>query len=122
MKKQKPQQDSGLIWFTGWQFAAEVESVSEDKPFEAVIGDNVIIIVRGEAGFAAFQGFCPHAWARLSEGYTEGGWLHCPQHLARFCLKDGTCGPGWQLHPLKQYPTRVHDGCVMVPDPLNLLI
>ncbi len=119
MEKQKPQEDSGPI-VTGWQFAAEVESVLADKPAEAVIGDKVIIIVRGETGFAAFQGFCPHAWARLSEGHIEAGWLHCPQHLARFCLRDGTCGPGWRLQPLKQYPTCVHDGCVMVPDPLNV--
>tara|TARA_S200000501_G_scaffold331182_1_gene332997 strand:+ start:729 stop:1100 length:372 start_codon:yes stop_codon:yes gene_type:complete len=119
MKESKLRQDAGVTELPGWQFATMAESVSADKPVEAVIGDNIIIIVEREAGFAAFQGFCPHAWARLSEGRIEAGWLHCPQHLAKFCLKDGSCGPGWQLPPLKEYPTRVHDACVLVPYPLR---
>ncbi|MBC7136035.1 MAG: hypothetical protein H5U25_10425, partial [Oceanibaculum nanhaiense] len=45
-------------------------------------------------------------------------WIECPHHRARFRLSDGICGSGWKLPPLKRYATKLHEGVVLLPDPL----
>lgn len=106
----------------GWQAVADLAAIPEDAPFEAAAGRAVVVLVRRGGTVLAFQGLCPHQYARLGRGTIEpDGFLRCPQHLARFSLADGSCGPGWALPPLARYPVRIEAGRVLLPDPLRPL-
>lgn len=52
--------------------------------------DDDIALFRDESGTVwALNDTCPHAEASLAEGWVEDGYVECPLHAARFCLKDG---------------------------------
>ncbi len=106
---------------TSWQLAAPLSRVIEADICEAIIGDKVIVLIHCEGDVRAFDGICPHHAARLSDGRVAEGWIHCPQHMARFSLVDGTCGPGWALPRLRNYETRIEDDNVWVRDPLEAI-
>lgn len=111
---------------TDWQTIAELDAIAPGGFADVVVGRELVLLVRDEAGeVRAFQGLCPHEFARLAEGTLEehdgATVVRCPRHLARFRLADGTCGRGWSLAPLRRYAVRIADGAVMVPDPLTPL-
>ena len=54
-----------------------------------VLGEQDIIIARGEGKFYAAQGRCPHMGAYLSRGKLNGTVVTCPLHGSRFDLKNG---------------------------------
>tara|TARA_R110000787_G_scaffold263946_1_gene369883 strand:+ start:35466 stop:35810 length:345 start_codon:yes stop_codon:yes gene_type:complete len=101
-----------------WQFAAHVDDIPMNGLFESVLQEQVVVLSHTDAGICAFQGLCPHQMARLSSGRISEGWLHCPQHMAKFQLTDGACGPGWVLPPLRRFKTKIIGDQVMVPNPL----
>lgn len=102
----------------GWQVALAIDAMPPSGVAEAVFGRQIVVIVDHGGIVRAYQGLCPHQMARLDLGSVEDGWLKCPQHMARFRLTDGVCGPGWVLPPLRMYPTMLHAGQILVPDPL----
>ena len=107
-----------------WQQVATLVAIAPGGLVDVVVGRDLVLLWRAAEGdeVRAFQGLCPHEFARLSEGAVEemagDCWLRCPRHLARFRLADGACGPGWALAPLKRYAVRVEKGQVLLPDPL----
>ena len=101
-----------------WNTVASTDAVGTEAPLEVVVGNALVILVRTGDGIAAFQGNCPHQFARLGGGMIVDGRIRCPHHRADFSLTDGTCGPGWILPALKRYAVRVEDGQVLLPDPL----
>ncbi len=48
-----------------------------------------LAIVRLEDGYHALRDRCPHAAARLSEGFIDGRALVCPTHFAAFDVVTG---------------------------------
>lgn len=50
-----------------------------------------IVVLRTEAGIAAFYDSCPHANWRLSEGWMSGNVLECPGHGWQFDVASGRC-------------------------------
>jgi 3-phenylpropionate/trans-cinnamate dioxygenase ferredoxin subunit len=87
---------------------------------EIVIGRQLVLLIQHDDQLHAVQGLCPHAFTRLVTGrVTDDGWLACPAHAAMFNLADGRCGRGWILPALRRYPTRLVDGMVLLPDPLQ---
>lgn len=104
-----------------------MEAIAPGGLADVVVGRDLVLLWRAAEGgeVRAFQGLCPHAFARLSEGVVEekagACWVRCPHHMARFRIEDGACGPGWALAPLRRYAVRVEGGQVMLPDPLTPL-
>ncbi|MGD1880186.1 MAG: Rieske (2Fe-2S) protein [Kiloniellaceae bacterium] len=105
----------------GWQAVSLLDDLPVEGIGEAAAGQQRVLLVRRGDSVAAFQGLCPHQFARLAEGRLEDGWLQCPRHQARFSLTDGHCGPGWALPPLKRFAVKVVNGTVLLPDPLVAL-
>ena len=101
-----------------WRAVAQADDVSEDEPVEIAAGGRAVILLRIDGEIRALQGNCPHAAARLAMGRIEDGWLHCPQHRAKFRLVDGVCGPGWGLPALQEYALKLEDGTVFLSEPL----
>jgi 3-phenylpropionate/trans-cinnamate dioxygenase ferredoxin subunit len=106
---------------SGWQVVAELDELPPGGLGEAAVGRQVVLLLRRGQEVLAFQGLCPHQFARLAEGTVTGDWLQCPRHQARFNLTDGRCGPGWTLPPLKRYAVKLDKGKVLLPDPLLAL-
>lgn len=104
----------------GWQRVAALDGLPIGGMVDVVIGRHLVLLVRtGETAVAAYQGLCPHEFARLAEGTVEAeGWIRCPRHLARFKVEDGSCGRGWTLPPLRRYAVRLEDGGVWLADPI----
>lgn len=104
----------------GWQVAVAVAAVPASGLAEALLGErHLVLVVRRGDDYIAVQGLCPHQMARFANGtLLDDGRLQCPHHLAKFDLETGACSAGWVLPPLKRYATRVHDGHILVPDPL----
>jgi nitrite reductase (NADH) small subunit len=50
-----------------------------------------LVVGRGDAGFFALDGICPHAGAVLAEGMLDGGLLICPLHAFAFDTVSGRC-------------------------------
>ena len=105
----------------GWQVAMALDALQDGAPRDVLIDRQLVLLLREGDQVRAMQGSCPHQFARLAQGQIAEGWIECPHHRARFRLEDGICGPGWRLPPLKRYATLVHEGAVLLPDPLEPL-
>ncbi|MEQ9607069.1 MAG: Rieske 2Fe-2S domain-containing protein [Kiloniellaceae bacterium] len=105
----------------GWRMVAQIGDLPEAVLVEMAVGPQRVVLLRRGGHVGAFQGLCPHQFARLVEGRVKDGWLHCPRHHACFSLADGHCGPGWVLPSLKRFAVKVADGRVMLSDPLVTL-
>lgn len=105
-----------------WQQVATLDAFGSGNLADVVVGRELVVLVRRKSGLCAYQGLCPHEYARLSEGRLEaddeGEWLTCSRHLARFRLDDGVCPRGWRLPPLRRYAVRVEGEAVYLADPL----
>ena len=72
-----------------------------------------LVVGRGDAGFFALDGICPHAGAVLADGMLDGELLICPLHAFAFetasgrCVDDEGC---W----VRRYDVRLSDGAVEV--------
>ena len=64
------------------------EGIAIDR---AVTGtDDDIALLRDDAGCVwALNNTCTHAEASLAEGWVEDGFVECPLHSSKFCLKTG---------------------------------
>lgn len=52
--------------------------------------DDDIALLRDEDGSVwALNNTCTHEGAYLAEGWVAGGYVECPLHSSRFCLKSG---------------------------------
>ena len=66
----------------------EGEGIAIDR---AVTGtDDDIALLRDDDGCVwALNNTCTHAEASLAEGWIEDGYVECPLHSSKFCLKTG---------------------------------
>ena len=104
-----------------WRPVASLADLSHDTPLEVIVEETVVILLKVEDEVVAYQGLCPHQFARLAQGHVAAGSIHCPQHKACFDLRDGACGPGWLLPALRQYSVRVDTaGIVSLASPLSI--
>ncbi|WP_433566684.1 non-heme iron oxygenase ferredoxin subunit [Nocardia sp. CA-151230] len=85
------------------------QGIAIDK---AVAGtDDDIALLRDDDGsIYALNDTCTHEVASLAEGWVEGGYVECPMHSSKFCLKSGEvqCLPATEnAHP---HRLEVRDG------------
>jgi 3-phenylpropionate/trans-cinnamate dioxygenase ferredoxin subunit len=59
-----------------------------------------LLICRSGAHLYAVQNFCPHAGSRLTGGKIRGHFIFCPEHGARFDLRDGSSASALTNKPL----------------------
>jgi nitrite reductase/ring-hydroxylating ferredoxin subunit/uncharacterized membrane protein len=93
---------------------AAVESLAEGETLRAEVAGHVITIVRIERDFYAFQEFCSHRFAPLSEGHFHDHEVECPWHRSCFDVRTGRVTRGPAKVNLRTYPVRVEDGMIQV--------
>lgn len=77
------------------------------------IGGQHIALFRTAEGVFAIDDECPHAGAKLSEGWLEGGAVVCPLHLWQFRLQDGA-GTTEPNSSVAAYPVEERDGQIWI--------
>lgn len=81
---------------------------------EVPAGEKRVCLLRKAGLVFAFAATCPHAGARLCEGWPDAqGRVVCPLHQYRFNPANGynTSGEGYKL---KTYPVKEEDGRIFV--------
>ena len=51
--------------------------------------DDIALLRDDDGSVWALNDTCTHQEASLAEGWVEGGYVECPLHSSRFCLKNG---------------------------------
>lgn len=86
-------------------------------------GEGLKVDIEGRAPLAVFlldgeffvtDDTCSHGEASLSEGTVENGYVECPWHTGRFCLKTGNALTFPAVTPVRVYKTLVRDGEVFI--------
>lgn len=97
-----------------WVGVAELDDLADRAIVAVRVNGHSLLLVRDGPAIHVCQRLCPHDFVDLKAGRVVGGALFCPRHDACFSLRDGASGNGWQLDPLKLYPTQVIGGRVAV--------
>lgn len=77
----------------------------------------IVTIARIKEGVFAFQEYCTHRYAPLSEGLVEGCEVTCPWHRSRFDVRDGRVTNGPAKINLRRFHTEIRDGKVWLEMP-----
>lgn len=86
--------------------------VRGNKAFE-VKGEN-ILICHTEMGVFAVRNRCSHQASSLEGGIIKKCFLYCPEHAARFDLRDGSTKGKLTKESIRTYEVRVVDGHIEV--------
>lgn len=86
--------------------AARTELERQSPLVVDVAGDEVALYWLDGQAFATAN-VCTHAFARLSDGFVDGGCIECPIHQAQFDIRTGAVVAGPASDPIKTYPCRV---------------
>ena len=66
----------------------EGEGIAIDKTTTGT-ADNIALLRDDDGTVWALDDTCTHEEASLAEGWVEGGYVECPLHSSKFCLKSG---------------------------------
>jgi nitrite reductase/ring-hydroxylating ferredoxin subunit len=104
---------------SGWARLAAPDAVPEGTSVLIEHGGQKVLLTRLDGALRAYDGRCPHARTALAAGpLSEGRYIECPMHGARFAAADGALQPGPVTCPgLSAWPVRVQDGHVEVDVP-----
>lgn len=64
------------------------EGIKVDRD-RAGTADDIAVLRDDDGSVWALNDTCTHAQASLSEGWVEDGYVECPLHTSKFCLKTG---------------------------------
>jgi len=95
----KRQTPNNMDWYKIAESKEELFGAGVDM-VEVNVDDKTILVVRVADGMYACASKCPHAGARMKEGYVDvQGNLVCPLHKYRFDVKTGrnVSGEGYFL-------------------------
>jgi 3-phenylpropionate/trans-cinnamate dioxygenase ferredoxin component len=66
----------------------EGEGIAIDKSVTGT-ADDIALLRDTDGSVWALDDTCTHEDASLADGFVEDGYVECPLHASRFCLKNG---------------------------------
>lgn len=93
---------------------AEVGSLEEGQALRVEIGGVEMCVARIDDAYHAFQDYCTHRFAPLSEGQFQGHEVVCPWHRSCFDVRTGRVTEGPAKVDLRTFEVVVRDGWVLV--------
>jgi nitrite reductase/ring-hydroxylating ferredoxin subunit len=97
-----------------WHDVAARETLDPDFPTGVEVnGQKIGLFLSGKQVFAT-EDVCPHAFALLSQGFQEDGFIECPLHAAKFEIATGKCMNEIGQRDLKTFPIKIEGGRVSV--------
>jgi nitrite reductase/ring-hydroxylating ferredoxin subunit len=97
-----------------WVDVAALDSVTEHEAVKATAAGVELVLVRQGDEVTALSNHCSHAGWPLADGKVEGGFITCPYHGSRFCVKDGQVDHGPAASPQRTYEVRTVGGRIEV--------
>jgi nitrite reductase/ring-hydroxylating ferredoxin subunit len=97
-----------------WHDVAELSALDADFPTGVQVAEHQIGLFLEGDQVHALENVCPHAFALLSQGFQEDGFIECPLHAARFEIATGKCMTEIGQRDLKKYPIKIENGRVCV--------
>jgi nitrite reductase/ring-hydroxylating ferredoxin subunit/uncharacterized membrane protein len=101
----------------GFVAVADVHSLAEGETLRVQVNGYVMTVIRLNGQFFAFQEFCTHRYAPLSEGSFENGEVKCPWHGSCFDVRTGEVTQGPAKVDLRTYKVEVRDNEIYVRVP-----
>lgn len=99
----------------GYVAVADAADLPDGQSLRADVNGHALAIVNVAGQCHAFQDFCTHRYAPLSEGQLRpNGTIVCPWHRSCFDVRTGKVLDGPAKVDLKTYEVRVRDGKVWV--------
>lgn len=99
-------QQKNYKWIKVAESVAEVTQRGERTMLEVKAGSKDICLLHHNDTLFACAAKCPHAGAKLSQGFTDAkNNIVCPLHRYRFNLKNGVNSSGEGYH-LTTYPVK----------------
>src|SRR5690606_19642371 len=81
---------SGMTGETQWVRIASKAEIAEGSVQGVPFGEGFVAVYHLQGGaVCATSDICTHEYARLSEGWLEGGTVVCPLHGGRFDVQTG---------------------------------
>ena len=90
-----------------WTPVGERTQVDPITPLAVAVGGVAIGIYEVDGVLHAIEDICPHAQARLSEGFVDGCEIECPMHAAVFDVTTGRHLRGEPCRDVQRYPVRI---------------
>ena len=90
-----------------WNNVGTRDQVGPDQPLAASIGEQAFGIYDVDGQLHAIEDICPHAAARLTQGFVDGCEVECPLHNAVFDIATGRHLRGEPCRDLKTFPVRL---------------
>jgi nitrite reductase/ring-hydroxylating ferredoxin subunit len=97
-----------------WHDIAPRNAVEPDMPMAFDVAGVDVGVYEVDGSLHAIENVCPHAFARLTDGFTEGCEVECPLHNAIFDVTTGKHLRGEPCRDVKSFPVRVVDGRIQV--------
>jgi len=98
----------------GWVRAAARADLAEGEVLGVKVAGHSIALYDVDGRIFATDNICTHAYARLSDGWLDGGLIECPLHAARFDVQTGKVLDPPATEDLKTYPVRIVDDVIQV--------
>lgn len=72
--------------------------------------DDIALLRDTDGSVWALDDTCTHEDASLADGFVEDGYVECPLHASRFCLKNGEVSGLPATHGVCPHRVEVRDG------------
>jgi nitrite reductase/ring-hydroxylating ferredoxin subunit len=79
-----------------------------------IVNRKQIALFRTAEGIFALDNTCSHAQGALSEGMVDGFTVQCPEHGARFDIRNGKNLSFPAVVPVKSYPAKIEHGNIFL--------
>ena len=99
---------------TGWVRAAARSDLVQGEVLGVEVEGHSIALYDVDGDIFATDNICTHAYARLSDGWLDGGLIECPLHAARFDVRTGKVLDPPATVDLKTYAVRLVDDEIQV--------
>ena len=90
-----------------WTKVAVRADLERQSPLGVAVNGEEIALFWLDGAPHATANICTHAFARLSDGFVDGGCIECPIHQALFDIKTGAVLGGPASEPIRTYSCRV---------------
>ncbi len=97
-----------------WTDVAARNEVEPDNPLAVKVGELDVGLFDVDGALHAIENICPHANAKLSEGFADGCEVECPLHNAVFDVTNGKHLRGEPCRDVKTFAVRLVDGRIQV--------
>ena len=97
-----------------WTAVGNRDAVEQDNPLATKVGDSDIGVYEVDGQLHAIEDVCPHAAARLTQGFADGCEIECPLHNAVFDVTSGKHLRGEPCRDLKTFAVRVVDARIEI--------